>query len=214
MLHNRTERRFGFALIVLGLCLSSLAWAQKPAASKSASVLATAKSQLGRGDLESAESNLWSVLGSEPTNEQALAMLGMVRGRQQRYAEAEALILRAQGSPGTALELAHVFVEAKDPAGAQKALSLVNPVPKALAAQVYYLKGRALRQTGNVAGATASFRQALTMDPKSVEALVALAEVYSAASKHADSVLMLEKARDLNPDSRAVLRPFLFEANQ
>ena len=77
MLHNRTERRFGFALIVLGLCLSSLAWAQKPAASKSASVLATAKSQLGRGDLESAESNLWSVLGSEPTNEQALAMLGM-----------------------------------------------------------------------------------------------------------------------------------------
>ncbi len=315
MLHNRTERRLSVALIAFLFCISLCSSAQKRAPSKATSPLAAAKSQLNRGDLESAEGSLWSVLGSDPTNQQALTMLGVIRGRQQRYAEAEALFRRvlqfnpksniaarnlagallaqdkpdeaiqeynraielspqdsdlkievaklqlargnfaaalstlekmdpnrfppaalplkaasllgdgrkaeaealisqAQRSPGTMLELAHVFVEGNDAPAALKALGLINPVPKAWAAQADYLKARALLQTGNRDAATASFRRALAADPKSVDTLVALAEVFAAQHKHADSMALLQKARELSPDSRDVLRHFIVEAMQ
>src|SRR6266853_1735995 len=58
------------------------------------STLATAKAQLDHGDLESGEKTLWSILSSEPTNQEALTMLGVIRGRERRYAEAEALFRR------------------------------------------------------------------------------------------------------------------------
>jgi tetratricopeptide (TPR) repeat protein len=316
MLPNRTELRplLLLALAVFSLCASPSARAQKTVPrSKSASPLSTAKAQLARGDLNSAENALWSVLGADPTNEQALTMLGIVRGRQQRYAEAEALfrrvlqlnpksivasrnlagallaqdkaddairqynqaiqlspqdsdlkievaklnlgrgdfagalstletikpdrfppsavplkaasllgvgrrsdaeglIPRVKGSPGAALHLAQVFVTANDADAALKTLSLVNPVPKGAAAQVYYLKGRALRQKGQAVPAITSFRQALAADPKSVETLVAMAEIFAGESKHADSLTMLEKARELSPDSREVLRHLIVEA--
>jgi hypothetical protein len=56
MLHSRTERRILLALVFVSLCLSLPGWAQKPDASKAGSPLATAKAQLGRGDLDSAAS--------------------------------------------------------------------------------------------------------------------------------------------------------------
>jgi tetratricopeptide (TPR) repeat protein len=318
MLHNRTEqcRLPSLALLVFTLCVLPFSWAQSVAPlSKSPTWLTTTRSQLEHGDLGSAESTLWDVLGSEPTNEQALTLLGVVRGRQQRYAEAEALfrrvlqlnpksivasrnlagallaqdkpeeairqynlaialspqdsdlkvevaklelargnfqgalstldtikpnqfppsavalkaasllgvgrkadaealILRAKGSPVAALELAHVFVEGNEPDSALKALSLFNPAPKKLAAEVYYLKGRALAQKGNAAAALTSFRQALAADPKSVETLLAMAQMFAVEKKHVDSMAMLQKARALNPDSRDVLRHLIVEAMQ
>jgi tetratricopeptide (TPR) repeat protein len=318
MLPNLTELRplLLLALAVFSLCAPPFARAQKTVPrSKSASPLSTAKAQLARGDLDSVESTLWSILASEPANEQALLMLGVVRGRQQRYAEAEALFRRVlqlnprsivasrnlagallaqdkaddairqynqaiqlnpqdtdlkieaaklnlgrgdfagalstlqtikpdhfppsavplkaasllgvgrrsdaeglipqvKGSPGAALDLAQVFVTANDSDAALKTLSLVNPAPKGAAAQVYYLKGRALRQKGQGVAAMTSFRQALAADPKSVETLVAMAEIFAGESKHADSLTMLEKARELSPDSREVLRHLIVEAMQ
>ncbi len=316
MLPNRTERRplLLLALAVFSLCTSPSARAQKTVPrSKSASPLSTAKAQLDHGNIDSAENALWSVLGADPTNEQALTMLGIVRGRQQRYTEAEALfrrvlqlnpksivasrnlagallaqdkpddairqynqaiqlspqdsdlkievaklnlgrgdfagalsiletikpdhfppsavplkaasllgvgrrsdaeglIPRVKGSPSAALDLAQVFVTANDSDAALKTLSLVNPAPKGAPARVYYLKGRALRQKGQGVAAITSFRQALAADPKSVETLVAMAEIFAGESKHADSLTMLEKARELSPDSREVLRHLIVEA--
>jgi len=316
MLPNRTERRplLLLALAVFSLCTSPSARAQKTVPrSKSASPLSTAKAQLARGDLNSVEGTLWGILASEPANEQALLMLGVVRGRQQRYTEAEALfrrvlqlnpksivasrnlagallaqdkpddairqynqaiqlspqdsdlkievaklnlgrgdfagalsiletikpdhfppsavplkaasllgvgrrsdaeglIPRVKGSPSAALDLAQVFVTANDSDAALKTLSLVNPAPKGAPARVYYLKGRALRQKGQGVAAMTSFRQALAADPKSVETLVAMAEIFAGESKHADSLTMLEKARELSPDSREVLRHLIVEA--
>jgi Flp pilus assembly protein TadD len=59
-----------------------------------------------------------------------------------------------------------------------------------------------------------SFRQALAANPKSVETLVAMAEIFAGENKHADSLTMLEKARELSPDSRDVLRHLIVEAMQ
>jgi tetratricopeptide (TPR) repeat protein len=316
MLPNLTKRRplLRLTLVVFFLCVAANSLPQKPvSAAKSASPLSTAKAQLDRGNIDSAERVLWSILASEPANERALTMLGVVRGRQQRYAEAEALfrrvlqlnpksivasrnlagallaqnkpddairqynqaiqldpqdtdlkievaklnvgrgnfaealstletikpdrfppsavplqaasllgvgrrsdaeglIGRVKGSPGAALDLAQVFVTANDADAALKTLSLVNPVPKRAAAQVYYLKGRALRQKGQGVAAIASFRQALAANPKSVETLVAMAEIFAGDNKHADSLVMLEKAREVSPDSVDVLRHLIVEA--
>lgn len=51
--------------------------------------------QIEKGDLSAAESGLWSVLRRQPENAEALDLLGLVRTRQERYAEAEALLRRA-----------------------------------------------------------------------------------------------------------------------
>ena len=318
MFHNLTERRplLLLTLATLSLCVATNSLAQKPVpAPKSVSPLSTAKAQLDHGNIDSAENTLWTILTSEPANEKALTMLGVIRGRQQRYAEAEALfrrvlqlnpksivasrnlagallaqdkpndaiqqynqaiqlrpldsdlkvevaklelgrgnfanalstldtinpnqfpasavsvkaasllgvgrrsdaeglIPRVKWFPGAALDLAQVFVGANDSDAALKTLSLINPVPKDASAQLYYLKGRALRQKGQGVAAMANFRQALAANPKSVEALVAMAEIFAGEKKHADSLMMLEKARALSPDSQEVLRHLIVEAMQ
>src|SRR4051794_7963357 len=311
MLRNRIERLVvasAIAVFALSGAPSSSLWAQKtPSSSRTSTPISSAKAQLEKGDLEGAEESLWKVLGTEPDNEQALTMLGVVRGRQQRFAEAEALfrrvlqldsksivaarnlagallaqdkpdeaiqqynqaikmnprdsdlrmelarlelgrgnfgsalsalegisavrfpaaaiplkaasllgtgrkseaealIARAHGAPSVELELARVFVEGNKADAALKALSLVRPVPKIAAAQVAYLKGRALRQKGNSAAAMNSFREAQAADPKSVDALVAMAETLASENKHAESAATLQKARELNPENREVLR--------
>jgi superkiller protein 3 len=316
MFRKLTERRPPQLLAIVTICLfvASFSWGQKSSTpSKSPSPLSTAELQLDRGDLESCEKSLWSILSVEPANEKALVMIGTVRGRQQRYSEAESLFRRVlqinpksvaasrglatslvaqnrpdeairqyqetiqlipqdsdlkievaeldlaqgdfaealstlnaikpnrfppsavplkaasllglgrksdaedllplvKGSPGAALALARVFVEGKDSDAALRALGFVSPVPKNAAPQMYYLKGRALREKGELSPAMASFRQALEADPKSVDALIAMAEIFAAGNKHADSLEMLEKARVLNPDSSEVLRHFIEEA--
>jgi tetratricopeptide (TPR) repeat protein len=312
---RKQTKRCGLQAIIVTICLfvTPFSWGQKSVTqSTSNSSLSTAKVQLNRGDTESAEKSLWSVLSIEPTNEQALVMLGTVRARQKRYAEAEALFRRVlqlnpksiaasrslgaalvvqdkpdeairqyketlqlvpqdsglkievaglelakgdfadalatldtiksdrlppsaiplkaasllgmgrrldaeallplvKGSPGAALELAQVFVEANDPDAALKSLSFVNPTAKS-AARIHYLRGRALREKGDLAAAMTSFRQALTGDPKSVETLVAMSELLAAENKHAASFETLEKARGLAPDSLEVLRHLIVEA--
>jgi superkiller protein 3 len=50
--------------------------------------------KLSHGDLAGAEASLWNVLGSNPNDEEALTLLGVIRGRQHRFPEAEALFRR------------------------------------------------------------------------------------------------------------------------
>ena len=99
-------------LILLGLCAAISAWAQNPAAQKSsakASSTVSAQAQFKRGDLAAAESSVWSVLSSNPNDEQALTLLGMIRGEQQRYAEAEVLFGRVvQLNPKSVVARTHL----------------------------------------------------------------------------------------------------------
>ena len=72
--------------------------AAKSAAKKSQPAAHTpldaARAQLAKSDLEGAEHTLWQVLNADANNHEALALLAVVRGRQQRYAEAESLFRR------------------------------------------------------------------------------------------------------------------------
>lgn len=317
---SRTERHLLLAgtLVALSLLGASALRGQdsqgpKKLRREAPSQISAVKAQMARGDLDASEKLLWAILSSEPDNQEALTLLGIVRGRQSRHPEAEALFRRVlqlnpksivasrnlanallaqdkpddairqynqaiqlspqdsdlkievaklelerndfgaalsvlesiqvgrfppaavpikaavllgvgrrgdvlalipqvKGSPSVALELATVFVEARDSEAALKTLSTLSPVPKGLSGRVYYLKGRALLQHGDAGAAMTSFRQALTADPKSTEILVAMAEVFASQKKHADSLAMLEKARAASPDSREVLRHLIEEA--
>src|SRR6202158_3300959 len=76
----------------LVLCSASV-WPQKQRAA-SASPLTTARTQLSHGQLDDAEKTLWRLLSSDSNNSEAFTRLGILRGRQKRYAEAEALFRR------------------------------------------------------------------------------------------------------------------------
>ena len=95
MLPKAIERSRRLLIFILAIGYTSVAYSQqKSAPPKSLSPLAVADAQLKQNDLDSAEKILWSVLSTDPTNAEALTMLGVVRGRQQRFAEAEALFRR------------------------------------------------------------------------------------------------------------------------
>ena len=76
----------------LVLCSAST-WPQEQRTSRPSS-LATARAQISHSQLDDAEKTIWTVLSSDPNQPEALALLGIVRGRQKRYAEAEALFRR------------------------------------------------------------------------------------------------------------------------
>jgi len=91
--------RFFLAPLILLSCLSLGVYSQtagvNPAKTAQGSAyLGDAKSKLTRGDLAGAEALLWNILAANPNDEQALTMLGVIRGRQKRVSEAEALFRR------------------------------------------------------------------------------------------------------------------------
>jgi len=274
-----------------------------------------AKAQLSKDDLAGAEKTLWSVLSSDPNNEEALTLLGIIRGRQERFAEAEALFRRAlqidpkslvamrnlanallaqdktseavsqykqaenlapqdatlktdlarlyissgnftealaelnqiptahlpseaigmkaasligvgknseaesltsqaKGNVAVALDLADVYVAAKLPDAALRVLKQPTFAGKKLPAHYYQLLGEASWQKGDITGALAAFRQAVTEDPKSADALIGMAEIYANQRRPAESLAALEKARALSPTSPLVLRAVIIEAMQ
>jgi tetratricopeptide (TPR) repeat protein len=65
-----------------------------PDSGKKQDFLSQARAQFARGELQAAETSLWNVLNANPDQEQALLLLATIRGRQQRYPEAEALFRR------------------------------------------------------------------------------------------------------------------------
>ena len=98
MFRNRTNACRLFFLVGLTALVSAAFGVGSDAQTrpaKSNSPIATARAEIGRGNLESAERVLWEALSSNPNDESALTLLGLVRGKQRRNAEAEALFRRA-----------------------------------------------------------------------------------------------------------------------
>jgi cellulose synthase operon protein C len=125
-----------FVVLLVGstaLCSVS-AWPQKGRTS-SASPVATARAEISRGQLDGAEKTLWTVLSSDPNQPEALTLLGIVRGRQKRYAEAEALFRRVLQLEPTSL-LAHrnlasaLIAQNMSDAGIEEYIEVVKLAPQ------------------------------------------------------------------------------------
>lgn len=79
-------------------------WSENQPAEKGRSLLSAAEAHLRRENLKEAEKALWALLSDDPRHEQALTMLGRVRMKQRREAEAVALFRRVlQLNPRSAL---------------------------------------------------------------------------------------------------------------
>lgn len=319
-LSHRTNRAASGFLIVLSLCIPFSASGQVPKDStkgsgKTQDFLAEARAEFARGELREAETSLWTVLATNPDQQQALTLLGTIRGRQQRYAEAEALFRRvlqlnadsvpahqglgntlvaenqsdkaieqykaaidlapqdlglkleaarlyveggqfeqslsvlqaipqnrlpseaiplkaasllalgngtdvaplveqAKNSPPAEIELAEILLNAKFPDQAQRCLDLAAANLKRRPARFYYVQGRILQAKSQPVPALGAFQQALAADPKSTDALVAIAELHSMQNQHADAVTVLQKALALSPDNVIVLRHLVVEATK
>src|SRR5713101_748995 len=74
-------------LAVASLLFSAITVAQTPPSPRRSSPLATAKAALAKGDLAGADKTLLTLLSSEPDDQEGLLLLGVLRGRQQRYSE-------------------------------------------------------------------------------------------------------------------------------
>src|SRR5712671_1917106 len=93
MRRNKIKRVVVLLAGCTALCATS-AFPQK-ASTSSPSPVAAARAEISRGQLETAENALWGVLSTDPNHPEALTLLGIIRGRQKRYPEAEALLRRA-----------------------------------------------------------------------------------------------------------------------
>src|ERR1700690_1557165 len=105
---SRIELKQIVCCAMLLLVSLGLAWAQKAPAKKpvapAKSPLAVAQNRLDDGDLQSAENPIWPLLNANPNHKEALTLLGVIRGRQTRYAEAESLFRRVlKLDPGSAV---------------------------------------------------------------------------------------------------------------
>ena len=69
-------------------------------------------------------------------------------------------------------------------------------------------RGEALRRAWNIEGAEAAFREAATLQPESLEAVLGLARVARAKIEYARALGLLEKADSEHPNSVAVLVEF------
>jgi tetratricopeptide (TPR) repeat protein len=294
----------------IGCVCATAAFSQKPQA---APALAGAQAEISRGEVDSAEQKLWTVLSSNPNETQALTLLGVIRGRQKRYSEAEALfhrvlqldpksvaarrnlaaalsaqnkpdaaveeyatliklaphdnqakmdlarlylaqgrftealstidsippaqlpadailakaasllglgkateagalIPRAKQSPAGAIEMAEVFLEGGAPEYALRILDGILQKSPRQPAVIYYLKGRAQQAAGDRSGAMKSLQEALLRDPKSVDALLSMAEIHASEDQHAESLELLKQANAQQANSARILHPLVVEA--
>jgi tetratricopeptide (TPR) repeat protein len=94
---SRVRTSAPIILVAAVLLIGISGFSQQPKSNarfKAKSPLVAARTQLSKHDLKAAEESLWAILSSDPNNSEALLLLGMVRGEQQRYAEAEVLFQR------------------------------------------------------------------------------------------------------------------------
>ena len=157
--HPQTRRTIALGAVAFALLLASLtsraqssSFTQSHSSTTSGSSLNDAKAKLTHGDLAGAETSLWTVLGSNPNDEEALTLLGVIRARQNRFAEAEALFRRAlQINPqslvahrdlGNALAQEDKLDEALEQFAQAEALAPHDYQLKAQLAQLYAAKGQ------------------------------------------------------------------------
>lgn len=172
--------------------------------------VALANLRAGAGDFASALQTLKTIppakLPTEAIPVKAACLLAL--GHQD---EAVRLAQAQAGNPAVQLALAEVFLSSKMPDEALKSLALAARSGRQAPARYYFVKAKALDLKGHSALALANFEKALSLEPRSEEFLLATAELYSRQNRHAEAFALLARARDLDPDSLTVLRPFILE---
>jgi len=115
-------------------------------------------------------------------------------------------------SPPLRITLAEVFLRGGLPDQSLRMLKDIPPPAKGFPFEYHYLMGQIQLALNHPDQAQISLRKATLLAPKSVEALMALAESSAMQGKHADSVAALQKAHELVPNAVPVLHYLVIEA--
>ena len=108
---NRTEWAVRFLLWISFGCICASTFSQntsvqpgssKSGSSNSASALVSAKAEISKGELDSAEEKLWSVLSSNPNQPEALTLLGLGGKRRVAGLNAQRHVLADELQPAIA----------------------------------------------------------------------------------------------------------------
>ena len=176
----------------------------EPGTSRSATVFAAAVQAHRVGDLTQAEQLYRQVLQQDPTNAEALHLLGLVCFQTKRLVEAIDLMRDAvdldgtnseyRANLGTALQTQGHLDEAIEQF--QLALDLEPD-----SWQLHHNLGNALQQRGELDGAVKHYRQALQINPACVEASTNLGVVLLRQGQPKAAIEPLERARQRKPDS-------------
>ena len=165
--------------------------------------------------LDAAEQVLNSVLARAPREASALNLLGTIRGRQQRFEDAEKLFRKALNSrPGmlsasqnlallysTQGRSAEAIQELERAAGLNRESKACKVERKDLSLQLASL----YEQTGQLAEAEAQYLSTLQVYPNSVETLRRLARLKSNDGEHVKAAEYLYRALEIAPNSEQLL---------
>ncbi|HEX3864799.1 MAG TPA: cellulose synthase subunit BcsC-related outer membrane protein [Stellaceae bacterium] len=149
-----------------------------------ASASAVGYGDLNRGNLGAAERQFEAQLRANPNNADAIAGLGLIRLRQQRFGEARDDLSRAMhAAPGRSGQWASAYESAVF-------WSNVNAA-------------KAAQNAGNYAEAEAGFRRALAAQPNNADAIVGLYSALSAEGKGAEAATLAARIASIDPGKMA-----------
>jgi tetratricopeptide (TPR) repeat protein len=176
------------------------------------SPLSTARAELKRGNISAAEKIVWDALSSNPNEESALTLLGTIRERQKRYAEAEALFRRSIQLNAKSIEankhLASVLVlEDKDAEAADQYREALVLVPQDVHVKMelarLYMGQRKCSEALSLIGAIPAAELPSEVIPPKAFCLTALGHSSEAAALIAQTQILgtLNRALSRNPNS-------------
>jgi len=162
---------------------------------------------LNSGDLEQASARFEKLLADNPNNTDALGGLGVIRLKQERFAEAEKLLTQAtrggqnQAKWGTALNSAKFWQEVDAANESRKAgqndvaVERYTRAQKLDPSQTIPTLGLAdiLAEQGKLPDAEKSYRKVLEKDPTSTDALRGLLGVMAQQGRIEDALALAEK---------------------
>jgi tetratricopeptide (TPR) repeat protein len=197
-----------------------LAELSQPSATGPADRFASRREQgyqaLQRGDARAAEARFQQILKDNPKDADALGGMGVVRLRQQRYAEARELLQRAAAAPGGRAKWGQALASARfwelmeeakaaraagRPERAQRLLQQAMKIsPRDDAAQV--AMGDLLAERGQFKPAEDRYRQVIRKSPQNVEAIRGLIGVLAQQQRDSEAMELYNR---LTPAQQALI---------
>jgi len=214
MFRNRINIGRRLFLAAWVLCLSAICRGADPQKKtlEANSPLSTARAEVKRGNISAAEKIVWDALSSNPNEESALTLLGTIREKQKRYAEAEALFRRSIQLNPKSIEaskhLASVLVlEDKDAEAADQYLEALVLVPQDAHVKMelarLYMGQRKCSEALSLIGAIPAAELPSEVIPPKASCLTALGHASEAAALIAKTQILgtLNRALSRNPNS-------------
>ncbi len=181
---------------------------------KPVSALATAQAEVSHGNLKQAEQRLWAILSSEPNQPEALTLLGIIRGRQKRYPEAESVLRRVLQLDPKSLpahrNLANALIAQNKPdAAIEEYTKLINLAPRDNVARIDLAHLYLAR--GQFADALSSL-DAIPPEQFPADAIPAKAASLLGVGKTTEAAALIPRAKQ-SPTGVAELAEVFLEAN-